>query len=89
VLCWTADHTDARPGAAVPAPFSPPSRCRSAPTATSTSAGSRPSTATVAATILGEAFYLTDPDAPYVRVCFSLRDELLDRAAGQIQEAAA
>jgi aminotransferase len=41
------------------------------------------------ATIPGEAFYLTDPDAPYVRVCFSLRDEVLDRAAGQIQEAAA
>nr|WSW64794.1 aminotransferase class I/II-fold pyridoxal phosphate-dependent enzyme [Streptomyces sp. NBC_00995]WSW71159.1 aminotransferase class I/II-fold pyridoxal phosphate-dependent enzyme [Streptomyces sp. NBC_00995] len=36
------------------------------------------------ATVPGEAFYLSPPDRPYIRVCFSLPDEVLADAAGRL-----
>ncbi|GLY39663.1 aminotransferase [Amycolatopsis sp. NBRC 101858] len=35
-------------------------------------------------TVPGEAFYLDEPDRPYVRACFSLPDEVLAEAVGRL-----
>ncbi|MEU2172472.1 pyridoxal phosphate-dependent aminotransferase [Micromonospora chersina] len=61
--------------------------CSPMPVATGTEAAELLLERSLVGTVAGEAFYLDQPDRPYVRVCFSLPDEVLTEAADRIGRA--
>lgn len=61
--------------------------CSSMPVATGTEAAEILLERSLVGTVPGEAFYLDQPDLPYVRVCFSLPDEVLTEAVDRLVKA--